>query len=177
MTALFNLIFCTGLSYTRGDSLSINSPSPVSPEGARTMFHIIGIAALLSGVIAQALKVVVELIRTRRLNLLRFFDNGGMPSSHTSLVTTLTVGVGVYSGVSSSIFSVTLVFSIYFIIEATGLRQEVGKQAKLLNDLVDEMRSTHHLDRSRLKELVGHTWGEVFGGLVLGLLFAYLFYR
>jgi len=84
------------------------------------MFHIIGIAALLSGVIAQALKVVVELIRTRRLNLLRFFDNGGMPSSHTSLVTTLTVGVGVYSGVSSSIFSVTLVFSIYFIIEATG---------------------------------------------------------
>ncbi len=141
------------------------------------MFHIIGIAALLSGVIAQALKVVVELIRTRRLNLLRFFDNGGMPSSHTSLVTTLTVGVGYYSGVSSSIFSVTLVFSIYFIIEATGLRQEVGKQAKLLNDLVDEMRSTHHLDRSRLKELVGHTWGEVFGGLVLGLLFAYLFYR
>jgi acid phosphatase family membrane protein YuiD len=141
------------------------------------MFHIIGIAALLSGVIAQALKVVVELIRTRRLNLLRFFDNGGMPSSHTSLVTTLTVGVGVYSGVSSSIFSVTLVFSIYFVIEATGLRQEVGKQAKLLNDLVDEMRSTHHLDRSRLKELVGHTWGEVFGGLVLGLLFAFLFYR
>ena len=141
------------------------------------MFHKIGIAALLSGVIAQALKVVIELIRTRKLNILRFFDNGGMPSSHTSLVTTLTVGVGVYSGVSSSLFSVTLVFSIYFIFEAAGLRQEVGKQAKLLNDLVDEMRSTHHLDRSRLKELVGHTWGEVIGGFLLGLLLAYLFYR
>lgn len=141
------------------------------------MIHRIGIAALLAGVIAQALKVVLELVRTRRLNLLRFFDNGGMPSSHTALVTTLTVGVGVYSGVYSAIFSVTLIFSLYFVFEAAGLRQEVGNQAKVLNELVDEMRATRHLDRSRLKELVGHTWGEVFGGLVLGLLLALLFYR
>jgi acid phosphatase family membrane protein YuiD len=47
----------------------------------------------------------------------------------------------------------------------------------LLNDLVDELRSTHHIDRSRLKELVGHTWWEVFGGLALGALLAYIFYR
>jgi hypothetical protein len=141
------------------------------------MIHQIGIAALLSGLIAQTLKVVIELIGTRRLNLLRFLDNGGMPSSHTSLVTTLTVGVGVYAGVDSSIFSVTLVFSLYFIFEAAGLRQEVGNQAKVLNEIVDGMLATHHLDRSRLKELVGHTWWEVFGGLLLGLLVAYLFFR
>lgn len=141
------------------------------------MIHQIGIAALLSGLFAQTLKVVIELIGTRRLNLLRFLDNGGMPSSHTSLVTTLTVGVGVYAGVDSSIFSVTLVFSLYFIFEAAGLRQEVGNQAKVLNEIVDGMLATHHLDRSRLKELVGHTWWEVFGGLLLGLLVAYLFFR
>jgi acid phosphatase family membrane protein YuiD len=141
------------------------------------MIHKIGVAAVLSGLIAQALKVVIELVRTRRLNILRFFDNGGMPSSHTALVTTLTVGVGVYSGVDSSIFSITLVFSLYFVFEAAGLRQEVGNQARVLNDLVDELRTTHHVDRSRLKELVGHTWGEVFGGLLLGLLLAYVFYR
>jgi len=140
------------------------------------MIHKIAIAAVLSGVIAQALKVVIELVRTRRLNILRIFDNGGMPSSHTALVTTLTVGVGVFAGVDSSLFSVTLVFSLYFVFEAAGLRQEVGKQARVLNDLVDELRATHHIDRSRLKELVGHTWGEVFGGLILGLLLAYLFY-
>lgn len=140
------------------------------------MIHKIGIAAVLSGVIAQALKVVIELARTRRFNILRILDNGGMPSSHTALVTTLTVGVGVFAGVDSSLFSVTLVFSLYFVFEAAGLRQEVGKQARVLNDLVDELRATHHIDRSRLKELVGHTWGEVFGGLVLGLLLAYLFY-
>jgi acid phosphatase family membrane protein YuiD len=141
------------------------------------MIHLIGIAALLSGVIAQVLKIFFELFKTHRLNLLKFFDNGGMPSSHTSLVTTLTIGVGRYSGVDSSIFSVTLLFSMYFVFEAAGLRKEVGKQAEVLNDLIDELRSTHHFDRSRLKELVGHTWGEVLGGFVVGLLTALVAYR
>lgn len=141
------------------------------------MIHKIGLAALLSGVIAQILKVVIELVRTRRFNFLKIFDNGGMPSSHTSLVTTLTVGVGIYSGIDSSIFSITVIFSLYIVFEAAGLRQEVGKQARVLNDLVDELRATHQFDRSRLKELVGHTWGEVFGGLMLGLLVAYIAFR
>ena len=141
------------------------------------MIHKIGLAALISGIVAQLLKVILELIKTRRFNFLKLFDNGGMPSSHTSLVATLTVGVGIYAGIDSSIFSVTLVFSLYFIFEAAGLRQEVGKQARVLNDLVDELRTTHQLDRSRLKELVGHTWGEVMGGMVLGLLVAYVAFR
>lgn len=141
------------------------------------MIHQIGLAALLSGAIAQTLKVVLDLIKTGRFNFLKLFDNGGMPSSHTALVTTLTVGVGKHAGIDSSIFSVTLIFSLYFIFEAAGLRQEVGKQARVLNDLVDELRATHHLDRSRLQELVGHTWGEVFGGLLLGLVIAYVAFR
>jgi len=141
------------------------------------MLSRIAIAALLSGLIAQGLKVLLELVNTRRFNLLRFFDNGGMPSSHTALVTTLTIGVGRTAGVESSLFAVTLVFSLYFIFEAAGLRQEVGNQARVLNELVDELRQTHHIDRSRLKELVGHTWGEVFGGLVVGLLAAWVAYR
>lgn len=138
------------------------------------MLHPIAIAALVSGLSAQLLKVVIELLRTRRLNIVRFFDNGGMPSSHTALVTTLTLGVARDSGTGTPIFAVTLLFSMYFVFEAAGLRQEVGKQARVLNDLVDELRHAHHLDRSRLKELVGHTWGEVFGGFVFGLAIAWL---
>ena len=138
------------------------------------MIHRVAIAALFAGLTAQMLKVVVELVRTRRLNLLRFFDNGGMPSSHTALVTALTIGVGRDAGVGSPLFAVTLLFSLYFIFEAAGLRMEVGNQARVLNDLVDELRHTHHLDRERLKELVGHTWGEVFGGLIYGALVASL---
>lgn len=132
---------------------------------------------MLSGFIAQALKIVVDLRRTRRLNLLKFFDNGGMPSSHTSLVTTLTTGVGRYAGVDSSIFAVALIFSMYFVFEAAGLRQEVGNQARVLNELVDDLRQTHHIDRSRLKELVGHTWGEVLAGFLLGLIVSWIAFR
>jgi acid phosphatase family membrane protein YuiD len=136
------------------------------------MIHRVAIAALIAGLTAQMLKVVVELIRTGKLNFLRFFDNGGMPSSHTALVTALTIGVGRDAGVGSPLFAVTLLFSLYFVFEAAGLRMEVGNQARTLNDLLDELRHTHHLDRERLKELVGHTWGEVFGGFIYGALVA-----
>jgi acid phosphatase family membrane protein YuiD len=141
------------------------------------MLHPVAIIALIAGLSAQLLKVVIELVRTGRLNLLRFFDNGGMPSSHTALVTALTIGVGRYQGMSSPLFAVSFLFSLYFVFEATGLRQEVGKQARVLNDLADELRQTHHLDRKRLKELVGHTWNEVIGGFLYGVLVAFVAYR
>jgi hypothetical protein len=136
------------------------------------VFHEIGIAALLSGFAAQVIKVLFHLLKTRRLQLVKLMDTGGMPSSHTALVTTLTIGVGIESGVDSSLFSVTLIFSLYFIFEATGLRQEVGNQARVLNELIDDLLSTHHLNRSRLRELVGHTWWEVVVGFLIGLLAA-----
>jgi len=134
------------------------------------MIHRVAVAALLAGLAAQALKVLIEWARTRRFNPLRFFDNGGMPSSHTALVTTLTIGMALFAGIGSTLFAVTLLFSLYFMFEAAGLRQEVGNQARLLNDLVEELRHTHHVDPKRLKELVGHTWGEVAGGFVFGLI-------
>ena len=141
------------------------------------MIHRVAVAALLAGLAAQALKVLIEWARTRRFNPLRFFDNGGMPSSHTALVTTLTIGMARFAGIGSSMFAVTLLFSLYFMFEAAGLRQEVGNQARLLNDLVEELRHTHHVDPKRLKELVGHTWGEVAGGFVFGLIVSAVAYR
>lgn len=141
------------------------------------MIHRVAVAALLAGLAAQALKVLIEWARTRRFNPLRFFDNGGMPSSHTALVTTLTIGMARFAGIDSTLFAVTLLFSLYFMFEAAGLRQEVGNQARLLNDLVEELRHTHHVDPKRLKELVGHTWGEVAGGFVFGLIVSALAYR
>ncbi len=95
-----------------------------------------------------------------------------MPSSHTALVTTLTIGIGLQSGIDSSLFSVTLIFSMYIVFEAAGLRQEVGNQARVLNELIDDLLVTHHLNTSRLKELVGHTWGEVWCGFLVGFLAA-----
>ena len=126
-------------------------------------------AALLSGLLAQLYKVVAESLRARRFKLYRFFETGGMPSSHTAVVTALAVGAWCVAGADSPPFAVTVVFSLYFVLEATGLRQEVGKQARLLNEILDELIDTHHFARERTRELLGHTWSEVFWGFVLGV--------
>lgn len=141
------------------------------------MLHIVGLASLISGLFAQLLKVIVGLRESRRLRLERLFDTGGMPSSHTALVTTLTIGVARYSGIGSAAFSITLIFSMYIVFEAAGLRQEVGKQARVLNELIDDLLASHHINPSRLKELVGHTWWEVTVGFAVGVLVAVIAYH
>ncbi len=141
------------------------------------MLHSVGLASLISGIVAQLLKVVVGVRDNGRLRFDRLFDTGGMPSSHTALVTTLTIGVALHSGIGSAVFSITLIFSMYIVFEAAGLRQEVGKQARVLNELVDDLLASHHINPSRLKELVGHTWWEVTVGFLVGLLVAGIAYR
>ena len=128
-----------------------------------------GILALVSGLAAQAAKVVIELVVRRRFRPSLFFTNGGMPSSHTSTVTTLSLAVGRAEGFDSSIFSLVLIFSLYVVFEATGLRQEIGKQAEVINDLVDQALAGNKLPSHRLRELMGHTWAEVVGGAVVGV--------
>ncbi len=142
------------------------------------MVHQIGLAAIVSGVAAQALKPFVDVLQKRGFNPLRILDTGGMPSSHTAVVTTLTTGVAYYQGVSSPLFGVSLIMSLYFIFEATGLRQEVGHQARVLNEVVERLKVTgsHHVEPEVLRELIGHTWIEVFAGLGLGFIVALLMF-
>ncbi len=128
-----------------------------------------GVLALASGLLAQAVKVLVELLRRRRLEPSLALSTGGMPSSHTATVTTLAAFIGERQGLDSPLFSLAVIFGIYVVFEATGLRQEVGFQARLLNELVDEVVATRHVDRRRLKELIGHTWLQVAGGFAFGL--------
>ncbi len=141
------------------------------------MIHPILWAALASGLTAQIYKVVVESFRERRLKFYRFFETGGMPSSHTAVVTALAVGAWREAGFDSPLFAITAVFSLYFILEATGLRQEVGKQARVLNEILDELIDTHHFAREKTRELLGHTWSEVIGGFLLGLVLTLLMVR
>jgi len=142
------------------------------------MVHQIGLAAIVSGVAAQALKPFVDALQKRGFNVLRILDTGGMPSSHTAVVTTLTTGVAYYQGVSSPLFGVSLIMSLYFIFEATGLRQEVGNQARVLNEIVERLKvkGSHHVEPEVLRELIGHTWIEVFAGLGLGFIVALLMF-
>lgn len=130
---------------------------------------LIGLLAVATGLATQVAKVLVSSFRRGRPDLSLLLASGGMPSSHTATVTALALFVGHCSGWGGPLFSVTLVFAAYVVFEATGLRQEVGKQARVLNELVDALIATHTLDRGRLRELTGHTWGEVAGGLLCGV--------
>jgi len=135
------------------------------------MWHNPGVQALASGLLAQAAKVLVELVTHRRWKPGLFLMNGGMPSSHAATVTTLTVLVGRSEGLDSTLFSLVLIFSLFVIFEATGLRQEMGKQAQLLNELLEGgLHGWEALQGKPLRELMGHTWGEVLGGIACGLL-------
>jgi acid phosphatase family membrane protein YuiD len=138
------------------------------------MFANPGMAALLSGLAAQAAKVLVEGALRRRWRPALFFSNGGMPSSHSATVTTLAVLVGRAEGWTAPVAGLTVIFALFVMLEATGLRQEIGHQAEVLNDLMDRALAGESPDRRRLRELVGHTWGEVAGGVVFGLVFAWL---
>lgn len=133
-----------------------------------------GVIALGSGLAAQAAKVVVELLVRRRWRPMLFLANGGMPSSHAATVTTLCLLVGFQSGFTSDLFSLALVFGLFVVFEATGLRLEMGKQAQLLNQLLDGGLGRGGMAGRRLRELLGHTWGEVVGGVVFGAAFYYL---
>lgn len=130
---------------------------------------LIGLLAVAIGLATQVAKVLVSSLRRGRPDFSLLLTTGGMPSSHTATVTGLALLVGSRAGWGGPLFSVTVVFAGYVIFEATGLRQEVGKQARVLNDLVDALIATHTLDRGRLRELTGHTWGEVAGGLLCGV--------
>lgn len=130
---------------------------------------VIGLIAIATGLAAQVIKVLLASARRRRPDLSLLFTTGGMPSSHTASVTTLALLVGERAGWGSTLFSVAVVLGLYVVFEATGLRQEVGKQARVLNDLVEAYRTTHAVDRARLRELTGHTWAEVAGGFACGV--------
>ena len=124
--------------------------------------------------VAQVLKVLVFLVTERRLNLGLLVSAGGMPSSHATLVAGLATAVGIQHGVSSSLFAVALVFAAIVMYDAAGVRRAVGIQARLLNQIMEELFAGHPISQTRLLELVGHTPFQVLVGAALGIGLAWL---
>lgn len=128
------------------------------------------IIALIACLLAQFLKLVFELIQHRKINFRVLVETGGMPSSHSALVTALAGGIGQTLGWASPAFAVTTVFAVIVMYDAAGVRQAAGKQAKILNQIIDELfREKPEFNEDRLKELLGHTPVQVIVGSVLGL--------
>jgi acid phosphatase family membrane protein YuiD len=126
------------------------------------------LAPLVAWAIAQAAKVILTSVRQRRLNLRVLAETGGMPSSHAAIVMGLTTAVGKYAGVSSAPFAIALIFSFVVMYDAAGLRRAAGRQAAILNRLVEDLVHMRGMQEQRLRELLGHTPFEVVVGALLG---------
>ncbi len=124
---------------------------------------------ILAWTIAQVTKVLLVSVRQRRLNLRVLAETGGMPSSHSAIVMGLTAGIGRVNGVSSAAFAVALIFSFVVMYDAAGLRRAAGRQAAVLNRLVEDLVHMRGIQEDRLRELLGHTPFEVLVGAVLGV--------
>lgn len=127
---------------------------------------------LVSWFIAQALKVILTLIKEKKFNIYRFVGSGGMPSSHSSLVMALSTSVGLRNGWSSSLYAISLAFALIVMYDAAGVRRSVGKQAIILNQIIEDKAKHKPIGEQRLKELIGHTPYEVFAGAILGIFIA-----
>ncbi|MCM0592967.1 MAG: divergent PAP2 family protein [Gloeotrichia echinulata IR180] len=131
--------------------------------------------ALAACFIAQGLKLVIELIKNRKLNVRVLVTTGGMPSAHSALVTALAAGVGQTLGWASPDFALATVFAIIVMYDAAGVRQAAGKQARILNQMIDELfDEKHDFSQDRLKELLGHTPVQVIAGAALGITTSWL---
>ena len=134
--------------------------------------------AIAASTSAQIIKVLLILIFERKWKPLRILETGGMPSSHTASVAALSTSCGLEFGFDSPFFALSAIFGMIVMYDATGIRRASGMQAELLNDLVAELRQllTEGFAPKPLKELLGHTYLEVFVGLLLGIGVATLSY-
>ena len=124
--------------------------------------------------ITQTIKVITGIIREKRFNFRWFVGTGGMPSSHSATVSALATAVGLQSGFDSVAFAITVVFSAIVVLDATGVRRATGKQAEILNKMLDDIYWKKHIQEDRLKELLGHTPIQVFVGMAFGITIAML---
>jgi acid phosphatase family membrane protein YuiD len=127
--------------------------------------------------IAQSIKVALGYFREKRFNFRWFVGTGGMPSSHAACVTSLATSIGVTFGFDSALFAITLMFTSIVLFDAQGVRLNAGKQAEILNKMLDDIYWKKKLDEDKLKEFLGHTPIEVWAGTFLGIIVSLLFYK
>ncbi len=132
------------------------------------LFAKIILVPIIAGLIAQLAKVLVEAVRTGHVNLALLNRYGGMPSSHTALVVSLTTVVGLVDGINSPAFVIALVFSVVTIRDAIGFRMYLGEHARIINKLIGQLPAKERPKfPTHIVERIGHTPLEaIIGGLV-----------
>lgn len=123
----------------------------------------------------QLFKVIWDLVETKKFNFKRIMGAGGMPSSHSAIVMTLTVLIGRSEGFNTPIFALSLILSFVVMYDAAGVRRAAGKQASLLNRLVETPGLSGIEVSEKLVEVLGHTPFQVFVGAIIGIIVGFIF--
>lgn len=118
----------------------------------------------------QTFKLLHDLFKTKKFNFRRILGAGGMPSSHSAVVVSLSTLIGKNFGVDSHIFAISLIFALIVMYDACGVRRAAGKQAKLLNEIVNTPGLSSLEVKGKLQEALGHTPFQVFVGATIGLI-------
>lgn len=120
----------------------------------------------------QIWKFIWDMIVNKRINLRRLLGAGGMPSSHSAVVTSLATLIGYYEGLDSAIFALSVIFALVVMYDAAGVRRAAGKQARILNQILNTKNMAGVTAHEKLIELLGHTPFEVAVGAVVGICYA-----
>jgi uncharacterized protein len=154
----------------------VNQAAPFINDISQILDNRILLVAIAACLIAQVLKLTIDAIQHGKLSVKVLTTTGGMPSAHSALVTALATGVGQSLGWQSAEFAIATIFAIVVMYDAAGVRQAAGKQARILNQIIDELFSDNHkFNEEKLKELLGHTPVQVIAGSVLGIAITWLF--
>ena len=122
--------------------------------------------------IAQAIKVLLGVVRNKKVDFRLFVGTGGMPSSHAAVASCLAAAVGFECGFDTVYFALAASFAIVVMFDAQGVRRATGRQARILNKITEDIYWKGKIHEGRLRELVGHTPIEVLVGCFLGTLIA-----
>lgn len=130
------------------------------------------ITAMIAWILAQILKVPMNYLRTGTWHWSLFFSAGGMPSSHSALISSTTLGVGFFAGFGSPVFALALAIAMIVVYDAAGIRQQAGKHAEKINIIIEALFQGNPISDTQLKEVLGHTPFEAAMGVILGIIVA-----
>ena len=123
----------------------------------------------------QLFKLIYDLVTTKQFNFKRILGAGGMPSSHSAVVTSLATMIGISQGIDSPIFAVSVIFAFVVMYDAAGIRRAAGKQAELLNKIVNTPGLSGVEVTEKLQEVLGHTPTQVIVGAFIGIIVGFIF--
>ena len=129
-------------------------------------------AGLIAWLLAQVIKMPLDYLYSRKWNWALLLTTGGMPSSHSSLLTATSLGIGLYHGFDNPVFAIAVAITMVVVYDAAGVRRQAGIHAQRINVLFSELLHGHMLNEKDLREVLGHTPLEVIGGILLGLIVA-----